>query len=71
VTESKAPRFDEYAHSFLLAVQHPNTQKRCRSSVHNLTACFGNVKPSDITPDVIEDFKERRLSGCPHRNREP
>jgi integrase len=62
LTKSKAPRFDEYAHSFLLTIQHPNTQKRYRSSVHNLTACFGNVKLSDITADLIEDFKEKRLS---------
>jgi integrase len=62
LTKSNAPRFDEYARSFLLTVQHPNTKKRYRSSVRNLAACFGNVKLSDITADVIEDFKERRLS---------
>src|SRR5882762_9436427 len=62
LTKSKAPRFDEYAQSFLLTVQHPNTQKRYRSSVHNLAACFGNVKLSDISAGSIEDFKEKRLS---------
>jgi integrase len=45
-----------------LTVQHPNTQKRYRSSVHSLVASFGNVKLSDITGDVIEDFKEKRLA---------
>jgi integrase len=62
LTKSKAPRFDEYAQSFLLTVQHPNTQKRYRSSVRNLMASFGNVKLSEITTDVIEDFKEKRLA---------
>ena len=62
LTKSKAPRFDEYAQRFLLTVQHPNTQKRYRSSVCSLKACFRNAKLSDITPDVIEDFKEKRLS---------
>ena len=62
LTKSKAPHFDEYAQRFLLTVQHPNTQKRYRSSVRNLEACFRNMKLSDITPDVIEDFKEKRLS---------
>ncbi len=51
-----------YTSSFLLTVQHPNTQKRYRSSVRSLVECFGNVKLSDITGDVIEDFKERRLA---------
>jgi integrase len=56
------PRRDEYARRFLLTVRHPNTQKRYRSSVHNFSACFGNVKISDITADAIEGFKEERLS---------
>jgi len=60
--KSNVPRFDEYARNFLLTVQHPNTRKRYRSSVRNLSACFGNVKLSDITASTVEDFKERRLS---------
>jgi hypothetical protein len=60
--KSNAPRFDDYTRSFLLTVQHPNARKRYRSSVRNLVACFGNVKLSDITGDVIEDFKEKRLA---------
>jgi integrase len=62
LTRSNAPRFDEYTRSFLLTVQHPNTQKRYGSSVRNLSSCFGNVKLSDITVGAIEDFKEKRLS---------
>jgi integrase len=62
LTKSKTQRLDEYAQRFLLTVQHPNTQKRYRSSVRSLVACFGNIKLSDITSDVIEDFKEKRLS---------
>jgi integrase len=60
--KSNAPRFDEYAHSFLLTVQHPTTRKRYGSSIRSLAECFRNMKLSDITPDVIEDFKEKRLS---------
>jgi integrase len=62
LTKSKAPHFDEYARLFLLTIRHPNTQKRYRSSVHCLEACFKNMRLSDITSDVIEDFKEKRLS---------
>jgi len=62
LTKSNAPRFDDYTRSFLLTVQHPNTQKRYRSSVRNLTTCFRNVRLSDITAGTIEDFKEKRLS---------
>jgi integrase len=62
LTKSNAPRFEDYTRSFLLTVQHPNTQKRYRSSVRSLVACFGNVKLSDITGDLIEDFKEGRLA---------
>jgi integrase len=62
LTKSKAPRFDEYAQRFLLTIQHPNTEKRYRSSVRNLEACIGKMTLSDITSDVIEDFKEKRLS---------
>ena len=61
LTKSNAPRFDDYTRSFLLTVQHPNTQKRYRSSVRNLVACFGNVKLSEITGSLVEDFKEMRL----------
>jgi integrase len=57
-----APRFDKYARRFLLTVRHRNTQKRYGSSVRNFSACFGNVKISDITADGIEEFKEERLS---------
>jgi integrase len=59
---SNAPRFDGYAHSFLLTVQYPTTRKRYRSSVRNLAVYFTNMKLSDITPDAIDDFKEKRLS---------
>ncbi len=62
LTKSNAPRFDEYSQSFLLTIQHLNTQKRYKSSIRNLAACFGNAKLSDITSDLIEDFKEKRLS---------
>ena len=62
LTKSKAPRFDEYAKRFLLTVQHPNTQKRYRSSVRSLEGCFRTIKLSDITSDVIEEFKEKRLA---------
>src|SRR5262249_19643546 len=62
LTKSNAPRFEDYTSSFLLTVQHPNTQKRYRSSVRNLVACFGNAKLCDITGGLIESFKEMRLA---------
>jgi integrase len=62
--KSKPPRFDEFAQRFLLTAQRlrPNTQKRYRSSVRNLKACFGRLRLSEITSATIEDFKEQRLS---------
>ena len=62
LTKSNGPRFEEYAASFLLTIQHPNTRKRYKSSVRNLAACFGDLKLSDVTSDLIEYFKEMRLS---------
>lgn len=63
LTKSNAPRFEEYAGRYLLTVSHPNTQKRYGASIRNLSAYFGDVRLSNITSDVIEDFKEKRLSG--------
>jgi integrase len=59
--KSNAPRFQEYARSFLLTVQNLNTRKRYGSSICNLIAFFGNVKLADITGSRIEEFKEKRL----------
>ena len=58
----RLPALKNTQRGFCLTVQHPNTQKRYRSSVRNLALASDNVKLSDITPDAIEDFKERRLS---------
>jgi integrase len=60
--KSKAPRFGEWAEQFLCTVAHPNTRRRYRSSVRNLDSCFGNARLSDVTPDLVEGFKEKRLA---------
>lgn len=62
LTKTHAPRFAEYSRSFLLTIENPSARKRYSSSIGNLTAHFGDPKLSDITADLIEDFKEARLS---------
>lgn len=59
--KSNPPRLEDWAKEFLESIQHQNTRRRYRSSVHNLTAFFKDARLSQVTPDRIEEFKQARL----------
>jgi len=61
--KTTAPTFEEWANQFLPTVPHLKTRSRYTSSVNNMQARFGKMRLSQITPDLIEDFKEKRLAG--------
>jgi len=47
---------------FLTSISHPKTKSRYQSSVNNIICHFGrNVRLSEITPEVIFEFQQKRL----------
>jgi integrase len=60
--KTNAPTFEEWADQFLLTIAHLKTRFRYASSVNNMKPRFGKLRLSQITPDLIEDFKEQRLA---------
>jgi integrase len=46
---------------FLASISHPKTKSRYQSSVHNLERLLGNPRLSEITPEVIFEFQQKRL----------
>jgi integrase len=59
--QSNPPYFQVWADAFLTKVAHPNTRKRYTSSVGKLKSKFTGVRLSDISADLIEEFKEERI----------
>jgi integrase len=59
---TKAPTFEEWAEEFLPRISYPKTRSRYASSVNNLKPKFARLRLSQITPDLIEDFKDERLA---------
>jgi len=60
--KTNAPTFSEWADQFLLTIPHSKTRFRYASSVNNMKPKFGRLRLSQITPDLIEDFKDERLA---------
>ena len=60
--KSKPPRFEEWAQRFLESVQHPGTKERYSYSIDSLSMHFKGARLSQITPDLIEEFKRARLA---------
>ena len=60
--KTNAPIFEQWADQFLLTVPHLKTRSRYASSVNNLKPKFGKLRLSQITPDLIDDFKDDRLA---------
>jgi integrase len=60
--KTNAPTFAQWADQFLPTVPHPKTRSRYATSVNNLKAGFGKLRLPQITPDLIEDFKDQRLA---------
>jgi integrase len=60
--KTNAPTLEEWSNQFLLTIPHLKTRFRYASSVNNMKPRFGKLRLSRITPDLIEDFKEERLT---------
>jgi integrase len=60
--KTKAPSFSEWVDQYLPTVPNLKTRSRYSSSVNNLKASFAKLRLSQVTPDLIEDFKDHRLA---------
>lgn len=60
--KTNAPALAEWADQFLLTITHSKTRSRYTSSVNNLKPIFGRMRLPQITPGLIEDFKDKRLA---------
>jgi integrase len=60
--KTHGPTFEEWGNQFLLTIPHLKTRSRYKSSVNNLKLRFEKLPLSQITPDLIEDFKDDRLA---------
>jgi integrase len=59
---SNVPRLLPWADEFLKSVPHPNTRNRYECSIKALKQFFGPVKITEITPEAIFQFQQRRTS---------
>jgi integrase len=60
--KTNAPTFEEWGNQFLSTIRHPKTRSRYASSVNVMKPRFGKLRLSQITPDLIDDFKDDRLA---------
>jgi len=60
--KSAPPTFDQWSQEFLTKVSHPNTRKRYTSSIAKLKMKFAGVRLPDITPEQLEEYKDKRLA---------
>jgi integrase len=60
--KTNAPTLEEWAEQFLQTIPNLKTRSRYASSVNNMKPKFGKLRLSQITPDIIEDFKDERLA---------
>jgi integrase len=59
--KSRPPKFEDWTERFLETIRHPGTKARYSSSVKNLLANLKGARLSEITPEMIEEFKLARL----------
>lgn len=59
--KTNCPTFAEWADQFLPSVANLNTRSRYSASVNNLKPKVGKLRLSQITSDLIEEFKDDRL----------
>jgi integrase len=59
--KSRPPKFEEWTERFLDTIQHPATKARYSSSIKNLKVHLKGARLSEITPAMIEEFKQARL----------
>jgi len=61
--KSHVPRLGDWLKKFLASIGHPKTKSRYQSSVNNILRFFGrNVRLLEITPELVFEFQQRRLS---------
>ena len=59
--KSRPPKFEDWTERFLETVRHASTKARYSSSIKNLTVHLKGRRLSEITPEMIEEFKLARL----------
>jgi len=59
--KSRPPKFEEWTKRFLETIRHPATKARYSSSIKNLKVHLKGARLSEITPEMIEEFKMARL----------
>ena len=59
---SKSPHLGSWVEEFLRSISHERTRSRYRSSINNILMHFGSsVRLSEITPESVFQFQQRRL----------
>jgi integrase len=59
---SRTPQLGRQAQEFLMSKTHAKTRSRYQSSINNILRHFGeNVRLSDITPESIFKFQQKRM----------
>lgn len=59
--KSHVPRLRDWMKRFLASISHLKTKSRYQSSANNLDRVLGNPRLSEITPELIFDFQQKRL----------
>jgi integrase len=60
--KSHVPRIGDWVKRFLALISHAKTKSRYQSSINNVLRHFGqNVRLSEITPEMIFDFQQKRI----------
>jgi integrase len=59
--KSRPPKFQEWTERFLETIRHPATKARYSSSIKKLKVHLKGARLSEITPSMIEEFKQARL----------
>jgi integrase len=60
--KTNCPNFEDFSDQFLPTILHPKTRSRYTSSINNLKPRLRKLRLSQITPDIVEDFKDGRLA---------
>jgi integrase len=60
--KSHVPRLGDWVKRFLALISHAKTKSRYQSSINNILRHFGrNVRLSEITPEMIFEFQQKRI----------
>src|SRR6201987_1119131 len=60
--KSHVPRLGDWVKRFLALISHAKTRSRYQSSINNVLRHFGrNVRLSEVTPEMIFEFQQKRI----------